>query len=264
VTALLEAKDLHFAYPKGSPAVSGVSFRLAPRELVAVIGPNGSGKSTLLKLLAGILTPGRGEVLLEGRPLGAYERSSLARRISYVSQHATVALPFTVSEVVLMGRHPYQRGLQFEKKEDFEAVRAALELTGALPLSRRLFQSLSGGERQRVLIARAIAQDADVLLLDEPTAALDLKHEVKAWEILEKLVGEKKKSVVSVTHQINLASLFSPLLTILKEGRVVAEGRTSDLLEATLLASVYDTPVRVVAGEGSERYVLPRRAEAGD
>jgi iron complex transport system ATP-binding protein len=257
---LIAVEGLRFRYP-GAPseAVAGVSLELRESSLTAIIGPNGSGKSTLLKLLAGILRPLGGSVLLQGRAIESYSRVELARHIAYVPQHSLVGLPFTVSEVALMGRYPYQRGLGFESGSDLEAAERALALTETRELAHRPFASLSGGERQRVLIARAIAQDAQLLLLDEPTAALDLKHEVRAWEILERLVLEEAKTVVSVTHHLNLASLFSPRLILLKQGSLVASGAPGELLSEPLLESVYETPVRVETSPEREVFVLPRR-----
>lgn len=256
---MIRAQGVHFSYGGSSEAVAGVDLALEESSLVAIIGPNGSGKSTLLKLLAGLVRPSRGSLLLEGRPMEGYSRWELARRVSYVPQHSVVGLPFTVTEVALMGRYPYQRGLGFESPSDLEAVEQALELTETRGLAGRPFASLSGGERQRVLIARAIAQDARLLLLDEPTAALDLKHELRAWEILERLVRAEGKTVVSVTHHLNLASLFSPKLLVLKEGRLVASGPPRQLLSEELLESVYETPVRVEVSADEDVFVLPRR-----
>jgi iron complex transport system ATP-binding protein len=256
---MIEARGLRFRYRRGREAVSGVDLEIPPAALVGIIGPNGSGKSTLLKLLAGLLRPEEGTVRIAGRAVEEYDRRQMALLVSYVPQEASVSLPFTAGEIVLMGRHPHLGPLGFESRTDLEAVREALDLTEAASLATRPFESLSGGEKQRVLIARAIAQDAPLLLLDEPTAALDLKHEVRAWEILERLVIDKRKTVVSVTHQINLASLFSPRLLIMKEGKLVAGGPPDVLLRQELMESVYETAVRVELLPGRAPSVLPER-----
>jgi iron complex transport system permease protein len=256
---LICVSDLSFAYPGGEDVVTRFHIELAERELLAVIGPNGSGKSTLLRLLAGILSPTAGSVLLDSRPLEAYSRQELAKRISYVPQQATVGLPFTVAEIVLMGRHPYQRAFQFETRRDLAVVEQALDLTETKDLAHRSLSSLSGGEQQRVWIARAIAQDAELLLLDEPTAALDIKHEIKIWEILERLAVEKGKLVVGVTHNINLASLFSPRILMLKRGHTVAVGAPRTLIRRDLMEAVYETPVHVATPEERPPFVLPKR-----
>jgi iron complex transport system permease protein len=164
-----------------------------------------------------------------------------------------------VAEIVLMGRHPYQRAFRFETVHDLDVVEQALELTDTKELADRSLNSLSGGEQQRVWIARAIAQDAGLLLLDEPTAALDIKHEIRIWEILEHLVAEKGKTVVGVTHNINLASLFSPRLLMLKGGHTVAVGSPRVLIRRDLMESVYETPVHVESPEERPPYVLPER-----
>lgn len=256
---MIRASGLCFAYPGAGEVVSEIDLDLSGGDLLAVIGPNGSGKSTLLQLLAGILSPSAGSVALNQKPLAALDRQELAKEISYVPQQATVALPFTVGEVVLMGRHPYQRPFRFERPEDLEMVRQALDVTDMTELAHRPMNSLSGGEQQRVMIARAIAQDARIVLLDEPTAALDLKHEIQIWEILERLAFEKGRVVVGVTHHINLASLYSPRMLILKKGRAVAVGAPSSLLQRERMESVYETPVRVESPSNHPPFVIPER-----
>ena len=257
---MIRASQLGFSYDGGRDVISELDVELRDGDLLAILGPNGSGKSTLLKLLAGLLGAKHGEIALEGRPLDSYSRQELASIVSYVPQQTTVGLPFTVGEIVLMGRHPHQSAFRFETGEDLAAVARALELTETSEFGARPFHSLSGGEKQRVLIARAIAQDAKLLLLDEPTAALDLKHEVRMWEILERLVVEQSKTVVGVTHHINLASLYCPRMLILKEGRVVASGAPRELLVRELMESVYETPLRVEAGSvSSVPFILPER-----
>ncbi len=256
---MIRASGLCFSYPEEGEVVSEIDLELAGGDLLAIIGPNGSGKSTLLKLLAGILSPSAGSVLLNHEPLAAVGRQELAKQISYVPQQATVALPFTVGEVVLMGRHPYQRPFRFERPEDLERVRQALTVTDMTELAHRPMDSLSGGEQQRVMIARAIAQDARIVLLDEPTAALDLKHEIQIWEILERLAFDQGRVVVGVTHHINLASLYSPRLLVLKKGRAVAVGAPSSLLQRELMESVYETPVRVESPSTHPPFLLPER-----
>ncbi len=257
---MIRASKLGFSYAGGRDVISELDVELRDGDLLAILGPNGSGKSTLLKLLAGLLSPKHGEIALEGRPLDSYSRQELAGMVSYVPQQTTVGLPFTVGEIVLMGRHPHQSAFRFETEEDLAVVTRALELTETSEFGSRPFHSLSGGEKQRVLIARAIAQDAQLLLLDEPTAALDLKHEVRMWEILERLVVEQSKTVVGVTHHINLASLYCPRMLILKEGRAVASGAPRELLDRELMESVYETPLRVEAGSASSvPFILPER-----
>jgi iron complex transport system ATP-binding protein len=254
----IRASQVSFSYSAGPRVISELDLELAADGFLAILGPNGSGKSTLLKLLAGLLTPTEGSVSLNGRPLTSYTRPELASAMSYVPQQAVVGLPFTVGEIVLMGRHPYQSTFRFETEEDFAQVERALALTETTELGSRPFHSLSGGERQRVLIARAIAQDARILLFDEPTAALDLKHEVRVWEILERLVSEQSKSVIGVTHHINLASLYSPQLLILKNGRAVATGPPRELLRQDLMEAVYETSVRVET-HSSTPFVFPEK-----
>jgi len=260
--AAVEADGLHFAYVRGEAVLAGLSMRADAGRLTCVLGPNGSGKTTLLRLLVGLARPGEGEVRLAGRPLGSYRRADLARRVAYVPQETLAAAPFTVAETVLMGRSPHIGALGFESEGDWEAAEAALRQTGTARFADRGLEDLSGGERQRVLLARALAQEPDVILLDEPTAFLDIKHQHAIYSLLRRLARVEGKAVVAVSHDVSLASAYGDRLVLLSKGRVAAAGTPDEVVRPAVLAGVYETPVEVRIDEATGRpYVLPRPPE---
>ncbi len=242
---MITVQNIDFAYHDW-PVLREIRFSLSRGEFLAVIGPNGAGKSTLLKLLDGILQPQQGRVLLKDRPLAEYSRRQLARLVGYVPQEFPAAFHFTVQEVVLMGRFPYQPLLGGTRAEDYRVAREAMQITDCLHLSERHFTTLSGGEKQRVILASALCQEPEVLLLDEPTTALDLKHQVHFYRILRQLQRDHKLTIVVVTHDVNLAGLFAERVLVLKEGRVVADGPVETVLTRERLEAVYETPLTLV------------------
>jgi len=244
--AILSVEGAGYRYGE-SWALKGVSAEARGGELLGVLGPNGSGKSTLLRVMDGLLTPQEGEVRLLGRLLEGLSRREVARRVAMVSQETHFRFAFSALEVVLMGRFPHLRRLQFEGERDWGEGRAALEATNALDLADRDIHALSGGERQRVLIARALAQKPSVLLLDEPTAFLDLKHKREVFRLIASLAREEGLGVVAVSHDLDLASQYCDRLLVLKEGRVVAAGTPVEVLTPGTIQAVYDCPVRVDA-----------------
>lgn len=239
----LEARDLRFGYA-AEPVIRDVSISVSPGEMVGIIGPNGSGKSTLLRLLGGVLSPQAGEVRLHGRPLRAWSRRALGRRIAAVPQETWVEFPFSVTEVVLMGRSAHLSGFAFESRDDLRVAREAMERTGVLDLARRSIHELSGGERQRVIMARALAQQPDVLLLDEPTAFLDIRHEVEIYDLLRD-VQREGKSIVTVLHDLNLAALYCDRIVLMKHGRTVETGRPEQVMTYSTLTRVYEVEIYV-------------------
>jgi iron complex transport system ATP-binding protein len=234
-------------------ALRTVSLEAAGGELLGVLGPNGSGKSTLLRVMDGLADPHEGAVRLNGRPLRDLSRFELARSIAMVSQENHFQFSFLVMEVVLMGRFPHMKPLQFEGEKDRAAALKALEATGTLHLANRDIHTLSGGEKQRVLMARALAQEPSMLLLDEPTAFLDLKHKREIFRLASSLAGDAGMGVVVVSHDMDLASQYCDRLLILKEGRVVAGGRPEDVLTPSMIEEVFDCPVLVDTNPGSGR-----------
>ena len=222
-----------------------LSFTVQPSEMFIIIGPNGSGKTTLIKALAGLLPISNGRISIDGRPLRQYKKKELARLIAYVSQSIADDSPFTVSEMVLMGRSPYLGVLGVEGETDLALARQAIEYAGLTHLADRPVSRLSGGERQRAQIARAICQRPQVILLDEPTAALDMAHQVRMMEILAGLRAERETTVVMVSHDINLAAMYADRLLLLVDGRIAACGPPEAVINTDVLSKAYGCPLRV-------------------
>jgi iron complex transport system ATP-binding protein len=240
----LQIRHVDFAYHSGQPVLQDVSLDLGEGELLGVIGPNGSGKSSLLRIMSGVLRPQAGEVWLYGRRMDTLSAREIAQTIAAVPQDSHVDFPFSVLEVVLMGRSPYLAGFAFESAADLAYARAAMERTGVIHLAGRTVQELSGGERQRVMLARALAQSTPILLLDEPGAFLDLRHVVEIYDLLRELRHEGK-TVVTVLHDLNLAAQYCDRLLLLDSGKVHSSGPPSEVLTYSAITSVYRTDVYI-------------------
>ncbi len=240
---VIELREVTFRY-RSVPALADVSFTLEPGEILGIIGPNGSGKSTTVRLMSGVLRPQAGSVLLQGRPLAELRRTELARQLAVVPQDTAVEFPFSVMEVVLMGRAPHLGGFAFEGDADVQVAQAALQRTDTLHLAHRFIHELSGGERQRVILARALAQQPHVLLLDEPGAFLDIKHAVEIYDLLRDLQAEGM-TIATVLHDLNLAALYCDRVALLKAGRLVRLGPASEVITYAILKEVYETEVCV-------------------
>lgn len=253
----LQATDVEYAYG-AVPALCGLTLSVAPGALVAVVGPNGSGKSTLVKLLSGYLLPQKGRVTLGGRELRRLSPRERARRIAIVPQDTPAVFDYTAMEVVLMGRSPHLSTLGVESAHDVAIARDAMQRTGTTAFAGRALGALSGGERQRVLLARALAQQTPILLLDEPTAHLDVNFQIETLRLLRALNQEEHVTVLAVLHDLNLASLYCDHLVMLSAGRIAAEGLPNEVLTADRLAEVYGArvwcEVHPVTGRA---YVLP-------
>lgn len=232
------------AYPQ-TPVLRDLTFQVDTGELFIVIGPNGSGKTTLIKAMAGILPISGGEIFLKERSLYTYKQRHLARQLAYVAQAGIVDSPFTVKEMVLMGRAPYLGILGIEGEKDLEIARQAIAFTGLSHLSGRRLNSLSGGERQRATIARAISQQPELILLDEPTAALDLSHQIRIMDLMEKMKKDRRTTVVMVSHDINLAAMYADRLLLLVDGRMAACGPPSEVIDARILSRAYNCEILV-------------------
>ncbi|MDQ1728944.1 MAG: cobalamin transport system ATP-binding protein [Pyrinomonadaceae bacterium] len=245
---MLEARDITVTYGSRR-AVSGVSLTLSPGHVTAIIGPNGAGKSTLLRSLNGALEPATGEIILDERPLTTYSRRSVARRISVVAQEADLRFPVTVFEFVLGGRYAWasNSGWGWETARDVSVASEVLRETQLESLSGRLMNEVSGGERQRAVLARALATEAGVLLLDEPTANLDLAHQATILALVRKRCDTRETSALVITHDINLAAEFSDHVLLMKAGRTVAVGPPGDVLTPALLREVFAVEVLVDA-----------------
>jgi len=221
------------------PVVEDVSFSVSEGEFFIIIGPNGSGKTTLVRAISGAFKPRGGKIEILGHPLRSYSRKGLARNIALVPQSAPADVPFTVAEVVLMGRSPHLSLLAIEKREDMESAQRAMSFTHVGHLADRGLDQLSAGERQRVLIARAVCQQPRILVLDEPTAPLDPAHQVHVMDLLERLRREENITIVMVSHDLNLAALYADRLLLIKSGRVVSLGRPADVLTFETLEKAY-------------------------
>jgi iron complex transport system ATP-binding protein len=242
--SVLSARDLHVGYTT-EPVLRGVSLEVTPGEILAIVGPNGSGKSTLLRVLGGTMRPWQGTVELQGHPLHAIERRELARQVATVAQENTVAFRFTVLEIVLMGRAPHLGAFRFESARDLEIAEAALNRFDLLPLAHRHIEELSGGERKRVFLARALTQEPRVMLLDEPTAFLDLKHVVGIFTRFRELATARGLAVVATLHDLNAAAAYADRVMLLKEGQAVGYGTPAEVLTAENLRRVYETEIYV-------------------
>ena len=259
MTPLVEFRAVGFAYPTSARhrarpfRLTDLSFAIAPGEIVGVIGPNSSGKTTLIRLLTRVLEPVEGEIALEGRRLQNWGRAELARQVAVVPQGVPREFPFTVEELVLMGRYPHAPARYFEDPEDVRAARAAMSATGVLDLAPVALASLGGGETQRAVIARALAQEPRLLVLDEPTAHLDLRYQAETAALLRRLNRERGVTILLVSHDLNLAAEVSDRLLLLAEGRPVRLGTPEDVLEETLLAAVYGCDVRVESNPATGR-----------
>jgi len=238
-SAYLELRDVSFAYPGGRKVLDGVTVTVPKGAIWSLVGPNGSGKSTLLRLMAGLIAPGHGQVLLSGRPLSRIRPRERARRIAFLPQSVAPAFGFPARQIVAMGRYPHARGLGLETRQDWQLVDRSMAWTDTTSLASRELNTMSGGERQRVLIAAALVQASDLLLLDEPTTALDVNHQIGIHRLLNRLSAEHGWTVVTVTHDLNLAAHFSRHVIMLKEGRVVASGSPSDVLTCDRVEDVY-------------------------
>jgi iron complex transport system ATP-binding protein len=251
MTALVECRDLRFAYGaferrRARPfAVAGVSFTIDSDEVVSLIGPNSAGKTTLVRLLTRVLRPISGEIVLGGRPLGDIGPWDLARQVAVVPQDVPAAFPFTVEQLVLMGRFPYGPHRYFESDADREAAREAMAATGILALAASPLDTLSGGERQRAILARALAQRPRLLVLDEPTAHLDLRYQAECAALLSRLNREQGVTILLVSHDLDLAARLSDRLLLLVDGRLVRAGTPAEVLEAEALEAAFGCRVVV-------------------
>jgi iron complex transport system ATP-binding protein len=246
---IIEARRLSFAY-SSLPVVVDVSLTLPRGAMGALIGANGSGKSTLIRLLAGLLKPASGAVIFNDAPLENLQARERAKRIAYVPQSSSTVFPFTALEVVLTGRSPYSGRFRFESSRDEQIALAALDALDAAHLAARPITELSGGERQLVTVARALAQEPEVMLLDEPASALDLKHRTQLARALRRLRDERGITVLMITHDLMLLDSAADLIFAMKCGRFVASGAPEVVLNDSVLGEIYDAPVRTMRSDG--------------
>lgn len=241
---VLRLRGVGFDYGS-TPVLRNLSLEVRQGELLGILGPNGSGKSTLLGLMDGILKPQQGDVEVQGVPLRNLGRGAIARKVAMVAQENQFRFSFSVMQVVLMGRFPHLKWLRPEGEQDLAVARGALEVTHCLGLADRPIHALSGGERQRVLIARALAQEPQAILLDEPTSFLDLKFKREIFRLIGRLSREQGLSVVVVSHDIDLVAQYCSRVLMLKDGTVFEVGEPHQVITAPNIEAVFDCPVRV-------------------
>ncbi len=257
MTPVYELRDVRVRLGEAE-VLHGLSVEIGESGLTAIVGPNGAGKSTLMSVLAGIRESYEGSILFRGREVSQWVKRELARQTAFIPQTIRLEFPFTAEQVVFMGRTPYCHGL-FESPDDEGAVRRAMSLTDSLPFARREYRALSGGEKQRVVLASALAQNPSVLLLDEPTTFLDLKHQVATYALLQSLAREQM-TVIAVTHDLNLAASYADRMIVLSHGRIAADGKPPDVMQAKLLREVFEVDLEIREGPSGKPWVFYERA----
>ncbi|OUJ19423.1 ABC-type cobalamin/Fe(3+)-siderophores transport system ATPase component [Methanonatronarchaeum thermophilum] len=290
---MISVENLFFSYDEGVDTLKDIGFSVGSREFFGIIGPNGSGKTTLLKCISGVLEPYKGKILINGRDVSNLSRSDVAKEVAVVPQQVRIGFDFSVEEVVQMGRIAHQSFFSSDYKDGSDVVDSALEMTGARDLKDRNASSLSGGELQRVIISRAIAQDTDTILLDEPTSHLDINHQIEVVSLAKEL--SREKCIVGIFHDLNIAAQFCDRILLLNDGEVECIGEPRDVLtprnikdtygidvvvkEHPLTGSIYvtpfsesknlgsfengDTKVHVICGGGSGNKLLYRLKQEG-
>jgi iron complex transport system ATP-binding protein len=247
-------RNVSFAYD-ARPALTDVTLEIAVGEFVAIVGQNSSGKSTLLKTISGVLPVQSGATYLLGKKQSDWELRARAQRVAMVSSEEYFAFPFTVREVVAMGRTPFTNWFGRERAEDREAIQAAMDSADVSRLAERVVSELSSGERQRVLLARALAQEPQILLLDEPTAHLDVGHEWDLFDLLARLHRERSLTVICALHDLTLAARYAGRAILMGQGRVIADGKPEQVFTAAALSAAFQTPLSVT-WSGTEEKVL--------
>jgi len=257
---MIELRDISFSYGANA-IIRDLSLRVNKGSWLGLIGPNGAGKTTLLQLISGALIPSSGGITIDQRDAHNYTRREMAKKIAIVPQGASFAFSFSTLEIVLMGRAPYLKHFGFETPNDLEAAKRAMELTDTWQFRDRPIDQLSGGERQRVLIARALTQEPEILLLDEPTTFLDIRHQVDIMGILADLNGNSSITIISAIHDINLAISYCDTIALLHEGNIRVEGKPEDVITYANLKEIFETDVYVGVNEftGKPYYVPMQR-----
>jgi iron complex transport system ATP-binding protein len=240
----IDIKHLSHSYDS-LVVLDNLSFSIPKNDFFIIIGPNGSGKTTLLKIISGLIKLQQGNVTILDQDLPSYARRVLAKKIAYVPQMISMDFPFRVMDLVLMGRSPHLGPLGLGQEKDVEIAKKAMAFTGVEHLENRKLEQLSGGEQQRVFIARAICQSPQVILMDEPTASLDLAHQVRIMDMMETLKNESSITVVMVSHDVNLAAMYGENLLLLKDGGIVGMGRPEEVITYQTLEKAYGCTILV-------------------
>jgi iron complex transport system ATP-binding protein len=240
----LQISQVYFSY-LNSLVLHDINLSIMTGEMIGLLGPNGSGKTTLIKLVSGILKPKQGEIRLNGSGLSQLSRKSVARSLAVVPQQSHIPFAFTVSEVVMLGRIPFLKTFAEETRLDRQTVANAMQLVGINELKERRFDELSGGEQQKVILAMALAQQPQLLLLDEPTVHLDIAHQVETLDLVKRLNVEQGLTIIGAMHDLNLAALYFDRLILLKEGKVWADGTPTQVLTEDTIKDVFSASILV-------------------
>ncbi|MCD6231682.1 ABC transporter ATP-binding protein [Candidatus Aerophobetes bacterium] len=241
---LLKVENLWSGY-KETNILKGINLVIKRGEFWGVAGPNGAGKTTLLKSITKILSPKRGKIFFKGKNIARMDARKLAQKVAVVPQFSIFWLSFTVKDFILLGRIPYLPRFYLERREDYEAVEEAMELTGTTHLQERRINELSGGEKQKVVIARSLAQKPEFLLLDEPVSHLDIKHQLEILNLIEKLNQKEKVTILMISHDLNLTSHYVSKLILMKEGKIFARGTPQEVITEDNIEKVYEIKVKV-------------------
>ena len=253
---IITLNNLSFRYEQDW-ILDDLSISIPRGAFVAVIGPNGCGKSTLLKTICRMLLPQKGTVQIKGKELGKYGHRELAREVAMVHQHTSANFGLTCEEVVMMGRYPYQTTWKWENSEDSRITKECMMYCGVWEFRKRSMSELSGGEFQRLMIAKALAQQTDIVLMDEPVASLDLKYQIEILRLCRQLISEKGITIIAPIHDINLAMQFSDLTIIMDKGKIVAYGETRETISHINIENLYDIKVKQIYDAEENIYYFP-------
>ncbi len=248
---------------RGNTILHPVTLKLASEKVTAILGPNGSGKSTLLKLIAGLIEPTAGKVLVDGQLLNSFHRKDLAKKLALLPQHSPVPLGMSVADLVACGRYPHAGPFGRLKSADKQAINTAINRVGMDLYASHLVDHLSGGEMQRVWLAMVLAQETGILLLDEPTSWLDIAHQLKLLEIVRQLNEEKKTTVIWILHDLNQALQYSDEIVLLNEGKIVRQGTAEQVLDTEIIADVFNVKTSELQINGHSRPLFLPVAELG-
>lgn len=241
---ILEVEKIEFGYNENL-VLKGIDFSIERGKFISIIGPNGSGKSTLLKTLNNLFKPTCGSIKIDGINISSFKKRDLAKEIALVPQDTNIDYDFSVEDIVLMGRHPYKKRFERENDEDYRIARDSMELTNTIKFSKKSVREISGGERQRVIIAKALAQNPRIILLDEPTSNLDINHQIDILNLLKKLNKERSTTVVLVIHDINLAARYSDEIILVNHGKILSKGRPEEVINLKNIEETYNMKVAI-------------------
>ncbi|MGH7889756.1 MAG: ABC transporter ATP-binding protein [Thermodesulfobacteriota bacterium] len=252
---IIEGENIRFSYD-GVEVLKGINISLGEGKLIGLLGANGVGKSTLLKIVCGILNPKSGRIRYNGREIARMDKREIAKKVAYVPQNSTFGFPFSVGEAVLMGRAPYIGRFEFEREADWQIAVSAMDTVGISQLRDRLVTEISGGEKQLASLARALAQEPEIMILDEPATSLDVKHKSQIMKLLRKLKNDQGISVIAATHDVFSTLFYFDEIILLKDGTIFAQGKSEDVLKEEILTAVYGIDV-TVKKENGKMFVLP-------